>query len=123
MQEPIESIEDFEWLNKELFVKIFQQESIEYDDITSFTVGPASKAGENYSSEIMIATVYAKSCDNTEDHINPLFKKSFILKAKSKAIVRSRDVFKKEINMYSVIIPLLEKSLENINQKMKFAPQ
>lgn len=98
-------LNDFVWLNNELFEKILSKsdESIHIKRIDS---KPAFGNGENFSSQLMKVNVeYIKK---NVDH-----SKKFIIKTTlGEKLVRSRDVFAKEICIYEEIIPLFEDILK-----------
>lgn len=121
---------DHPWINKNLFESIFKEESIKFNEICSFTVDLASKGAENFSSELMTATVYyepeiddegSNETGNTKSSSGIVLEKNFIIKARSQ-LIRSRDVCKKEIWMYAYVIPMLENAFAHVGRILNLAP-
>lgn len=108
----------YPWISIELFENILKNQSGQAIDVVDLNVEAALRPGENYGSQIIRATVKYKR-DGSEDQSS----ESFIIKASlGSEVVRSVNVFEKEIFMFQVIIPKVEKLLNDIGIETKIAP-
>lgn len=109
-------LDAFPWICNELFEKCLtdQGEAIKVDQ---FAVEPAFGNGENYSSQLLKVNV--KYFDKSV-----LKSKQLIIKTTlGEKLVRSRDVFAKEICIYQEIIPQFVHILNSVKIPAKLAPK
>lgn len=109
-------LNDFVWLNNELFEKILSK-SDESIHIKRIDIQPGFGDGENFSSQLMKVNVeyIVKNVDHS---------KKFIIKTTlGEKLVRSRDVFAKEICIYEEIIPQFEDILKSANIQTILTPK
>lgn len=106
----------YSWMNTALFERILSQNG-ETIQIKQFDVQPAFGNGENYSSCLIRVNVEyfnEKAIQHTQ----------FIIKATlGEKLVRSRDVFAKEICIYNEIVPRIEAVLKIANIPIKLTPK
>lgn len=110
---------EYSWINTELFDSILKKE-IQKFKLMKFNLESVTQAGENYSSQLIRAKVFY--CLFDTDTTSDLLTKSFVIKASlGQKLVRSRDVFAKEIFVFTVIIPKVERLYGE--HELKFAPK
>lgn len=109
-------INDIAWLNNDLFEKILSK-SDESIHIKRIDIQPAFGNGENFSSQLMKVNV--EYIVKNVDH----FKKFIIKTTLGEKLVRSRDVFAKEICIYEKIIPHFEVILKSANIQTTLTPK
>lgn len=109
-------INDIAWLNNDLFEKILSK-SDESIHIKRIDIQPAFGNGENFSSQLMKVNV-----EYIEKNVDHSIK--FIIKTTlGEKLVRSRDVFAKEICIYEKIIPHFEVILKSANIQTTLTPK
>lgn len=109
-------LNDFVWLNNELFEN-FLSKSDESIHIERIDIQPAFGNGENFSSQLIKVNV--EYIEKNVDH-----SKKFIIKTTlGEKLVRSRDVFAKEICIYQEIIPQFDDILKFANIQTTLTPK
>lgn len=120
----------FPWINKEFFSNILRNEysNAKSVQILNYTLKPALKPGENYTSEMIRVKVnYAISESNDKQKIiDDQREISFIIKTKLcneqlKADLDEGNIFEKEIVIYRDILPAVQKLLSTIDADLKFS--
>lgn len=107
----------YPWLNNARFKRILSAHGEKEIIIDRFNIEPALCNGENYSSYMIRATVYYS--DGNATHT-----KQFIIKATlGEQLVRSRNVFAKEICIYESIVPHIENALNTAHIPNKLTPK
>lgn len=107
-------------MNKDHFVELLKAEVPDFKDIRDFRVKKATEAGDNYASIMLSVDV-----DYQTVHGQTL-SKSFMLKvppAKNAEILDMMLTFKKEVAMYTDVIPQLEQLYQQSGQPVVFAPK
>lgn len=104
------------WLSEKLFEKILSKQG-EAVHIKQFHIKSAFCNGENFSSQLM--RVFVEYSANNAIHSEKMIIKTTL----GEKMVRSRDVFAKEICIYEEIVPQIEKILESANISMKLTPK
>lgn len=108
----------YPWIDLNLFKNILNND-LPVKDILRILVKSAVENGENFSSFLLRACV--EFTINTE---NDIFTKQFIIKTSlGDKLIRSRDVFAKEIFIYEKIIPRIEHILRHRNIAVKLIPK
>lgn len=111
-----ETTGQYSWLNKMLFERILYRSGAMIK-VEEFDVEPAFGNGENYSSNLIRVNV--KYFDENDIH-----RKQFMVKATlGEKLVRSRNVFAKEICIYDEIVPRIESILKAANISIKLTPK
>ncbi|XP_031620103.1 uncharacterized protein LOC116338779, partial [Contarinia nasturtii] len=106
----------YSWLNSNLFERALNQDGLT-NKIIRFAILPAFDNGDNYSSCLIRANV--EYSNDTGTHC-----KQFIIKASlGEQLVRSHDVFAKEICIYDEIVPKMESVLMAASIPMKLTPR
>lgn len=108
------------WVKKDHFVELLKAEVPDFKDIRAFRVKKATQGGDNYASIMLSVDI-----DFQTVHDQPL-SKSFMLKvppAKDAEILDMMQTFKKEIAMYTDVIPQLEQLYKQSGQTVVFAPK
>lgn len=106
----------YSWINNELFERILSKQG-DAIKIQQLDVQPAFGNGENFSSQLLKVNV--EYFDK-----NVIRSVKLIIKATlGEKLVRSRDVFAKEICIYDEIIPQIESILESANISIKLTPK
>lgn len=106
----------YSWLNKMLFERILCR-SRPMLRVDEFDVEPAFGNGENYSSNLIRVNV-------KYFHENAIHRKQFMVKATlGEKLVRSRNVFAKEICIYDEIVPRFETILKAASISIKLTPK
>uniref|UniRef100_A0A1L8DYN9 Putative ecdysteroid kinase n=1 Tax=Nyssomyia neivai TaxID=330878 RepID=A0A1L8DYN9_9DIPT len=109
------------WLNKFFFNDMLRKE-FESFRVIRVSIAPATGKGENYASVMYRVKL---QLENKEKNI---VQKSFIVKTIPdlgihQEMLKQFNVFPKEIEMYSNIIPAFEKMYENAGVKITFGPR
>lgn len=106
----------YPWINNGLFERILGQYGNTIK-VERFEAQPAFGKGENYSSYLIKVNVeYSNGTIIQHKH--------FIIKATlGEKLVRSRDVFAKEICIYDEIIPRIERVLRLANISVNLTPE
>lgn len=113
-------LQSYKWIIKNLFETILSRETQLPVSIVQFTVQPAIEVGENYSSQLIRVQIDYKLNEKKSDSI----RKSLIIKASlGEKLVRSRDVFAKEIEVFTKIIPAIERTFRNYGLIIHLAPK
>ncbi|XP_030240310.1 uncharacterized protein LOC108654367 isoform X2 [Drosophila navojoa] len=108
------------WVSKDHFLELLKAELPDFKDIRDFRVKKATEAGDNYSSIMLSVDI-----DYQTVHGHTLCK-SFMVKvppAKNAEILDIMLTFKKEISMYTEVIPQLEELYKQCGQSVVFAPK
>lgn len=106
----------YSWLNEMLFERILRRTG-EMIKVEEFIVEPAFGNGENYSSNLIRVNVKYFNENATQ-------RKQFMVKATlGEKLVRSRNVFAKEICIYDEIVPRIECILKTANISIKLTPK
>lgn len=104
------------WLNNALLERILSKPE-EPIEIKRFDVQPALVDGENYSSQLSRVSVHY--VDKNGPHLIRLIVKSSL----GDKLVRSRNVFAKEIYIYQEVVPQIENLLKSSNISTKLSPK
>lgn len=111
-----EILNKYSWLDDNLFARILSEHNHGRPvKIQQFHVQSAVNDGENYSS-FLIKTIVVYS-DALGNHI-----KNLMIKV-GHGLVRSHNVFEKEIFIYKEICPKFEQLLQMAHIPIKFAPK
>lgn len=115
-------LSEYPWIKIGVFEDIFRKHSFHHGltGIIDFELTSVLKPGENYGSQILRATVQCMSDGDTNR-----WQKSMIIKASlglGSRVVRSVNVFEKEIYMFLELIPNVERVLGNGGIETKIAP-
>lgn len=103
-----------EWMNTDFFLKVLKncEQKTSKIEIVNVSISPASMKGDHYASVIFRALL--------EFQVNGVRKtKSVILKTMpesdghKKEMLGKTDIFEKEINMYTKVLPRFEKILRD----------
>lgn len=106
----------YSWINNGLFERILSQYG-ETIKLHRFEAEPAFGNGENYSSCLIKVNVEYSSK-------NAIKLKHFIIKATlGEKLIRSRDVFAKEICIYDEIVPRIQRELRYARIPTKLTPE
>lgn len=99
-------LKSYSWITREFLEAILSRETTFPISINQFTVQPAIQEGENYSSQLIRVHI-----DFQEKVDRPTKCKSLIIKASlGERLVRSRNVFAKEIDIFTQFIPCIEQT-------------
>lgn len=114
---------DYPWINIDFLKDVLRNNlsNLSTINVCDFTIKPALKPGENYGSQIIRAHVNYSFSDDVEsstsipcDDLLKMHTVSLIIKASLGAkLVRSVNVFEKEIFMFKEIIPKVENVLKD----------
>lgn len=122
-------IKEYPWINLDFFQQIFDQKLFCNQSIRvcDFSIALALQPGENYGSQIVRAHVkYVHGDDviiTNAGSVSAHKSVSLIMKASlGSRVVRSCNVFEKEIFMFEEIIPKVENLLRNFGIVTKMAP-
>lgn len=97
-------LKSYSWITRKFLEVILSREISSPISIIQFTVQPAIQEGENYSSQLIRVRI-----DFVEKIDRPTKCKSLIIKASlGEQLVRSRNVFAKEIVIFTQFIPSVE---------------
>lgn len=100
-------MKSYPWITREFLEVILNRETASPVSIAQFTLQPAIQEGENYSSQL-IRVRLSYACDDGEAE-RPTRCESLIIKASlGQKLVRSRNVFAKEIEIFTKIIPAVQ---------------
>lgn len=111
-------LSEYSWIDFDLFKRILNEEFM-VKNINHFDIQPALQNGDNYSSFLLRATVEYTLDDSIE-----MQKKHFIIKTSlGSQLIRSRDVFAKEIFMYNHIVPRIENILRIEKRLIQLTPK
>lgn len=100
-------MKSYPWITGELLEAILTREATSPVSISQFTIQPAIHEGENYSSQLMRIRIDYECLDGEAVRQNRC--ESLIIKASlGEKLVRSRNVFAKEIEIFTKIIPAIE---------------
>lgn len=105
------------WINNAFFEQILNNNGNSVRVVT-FHLSPALSNGENFSSNLMRAVVEYITEGSSE-----LSSKCFVIKAALDQLVRSCNVFAKEIHIYESIMPRIEDALKTVNISIKLTPK
>lgn len=98
---------EYSWIDFNFFKRILN-EDFTVQNVYHFDIQPALQNGENYSSLLIRASVEYTLDDSCEIHA-----KHFIIKTSlGSQLVRSRNVFAKEIFIYNNIVPRIQNVLQ-----------
>lgn len=111
-----EILKAYSWLNNEFFASILRENSHGKPvTVQTFHVQSAVNDGENFSSFLIKAmVVYTDDCGDHSKH--------FMIKA-GNGLIRSHNVFEKEILIYTTICPKFEQLLQMAHHPIQFAPK
>lgn len=99
---------EYSWIDFNLLKRILNEECT-VKNINCVDLQPALQNGENYSSFLLRATV-----KYIVDDSNEMQKRNFIIKTSlGSQLIRSRDVFAKEIFIYNNIVPRIQNILQS----------
>lgn len=114
-------LESYLRITKELLESILCRESSSPASINQINVQSAVEEGENYSSQLLRVRIdYEIDEEPTDRRIRC---KSLIIKASlGNKLVRSRNVFVKEIEVFIKIIPAAEQMFHGLGFDIRFAP-
>lgn len=100
-------IKSYPWITREFLEAILSRETTSPVSIARFTLQPAIEEGENYSSQLIRVRISYACDDGGADR--PTRCESLIIKASlGEKLVRSRNVFAKEIEIFTKIIPAVQ---------------
>lgn len=109
---------EYSWINFNLFKQILNKK-FTVKNIERIDIQPALLNGENFSSFLLRAIV-----EYTLDDSNEMHKRHFIIKTSlGSQLVRSRDVFAKEISIYDNIVPRIQNILQIENELIQLTPK
>lgn len=109
---------EYSWIDFNLFKRILNEE-FTVKNIERIDIQPALQNGENFSSFLLRAIV-----EYTLDDSNEMHKRHFIIKTSlGSQLVRSRDVFAKEIYIYDNIVPRIQNILQIENELIQLTPK
>lgn len=111
---------EYSWIDFNLFKRILNEEfTAVKTTINRFDIQPALQNGENFSSFLLRAIV-----EYTLNDSNEMQKRHFIIKTSlGSQLVRSRDVFAKEISIYKNILPRIQNVLRIEKKLIQFTPK
>lgn len=114
--------QSYSWITKEFLETILSRETPSPAAISQFTIQPAIGDGENYSSQLLRVHVDYESADEKGDRQRQC--KSLIIKASlGDQLVRSRNVFAKEIEIFTKIIPGVEQTFRDYGLDSRLGPK
>ena len=91
--------------------------------VDSFTVEAALGKGENYTSQMLRVFVNYRDKANDKKLVQLVIKAAIVLNQQANAIIQELDLFKKEIYIYSVLIPAVEKLFKSMGENIEFSPK
>lgn len=109
------------WLDKFFFTDILRKDYNLFK-VVSFNIAPANIKGENYASVMLRVTM------KVENNVDGLAEKTYVAKvnhqnAMSKEMMAAFNVFPKEIEMYTSIVPAFEKIYADVGANISFGPR
>lgn len=112
-----------EFLTKEFFESVLQKKySNTLLQVLDFNLKAAIGKGENYSSDIIRATVRYDTGGN-EQRNEQLILKVGLTDSNMSDLLEEFDIFHREIIVYRDILPVVKSLLLSINDKTKLAPR
>ena len=112
--------ESFEWLNKAFFEKVIKHSfSDDAAEVTEFAIQSGSKAGENFASDLLRASINYTTPDSNPKSISVIIK---LLPSREEGI-DSKRLFTTEKKMYSETLIDINRVLLNAYDTMKLFPR
>lgn len=115
----------YPWITEDLLESIVRRDTLSKAIIKQFTVRPATETGENYSSQLLRVRIdYTIDGEGAETSGDQTLCKFYVIKASlGEKLVRSHDVFAKEIQIFTKIIPAFEQLFRNYDIDIRFGPR
>lgn len=115
-------LQSYPWIDERFLEAILSRETSSHVTINRFELQPAIAEGENFSSQLIRAVIDYEYGDENDDRLSR--SQSMIIKASlGEKMVRSRDVFTKEMEIYSKIIPTIERLFRDYSLDVHFGPK
>lgn len=112
----------YPWITSELLEAILNRHTTPPLSITQFTVLPAIPEGENYSSQLLRVRI-GHECDDGEADSQTRCESLIIKASLVEKLVRSRNVFAKEIEIFTKIIPAVELKFRDYGADCHLGPK
>lgn len=117
-----ELLQSYPWITSDLLASILSREIASPATIIRFTVRPAIEGGENFSSQLIRVRFDYEFNDEKADRTTRT--ESWIVKASlGEKLLRSRNVFAKEIEIFTKIIPAVERSFRDHGLDIQIGPK
>lgn len=111
---------NYPWINPSLFEKLLRQDHSSDDviEVVKYSLQPALKEGENFSSQVIRAKVDYTVDGNSNKQTN------FVIKAQlldASQTEHQNELFAREIAVFKYVIPYAEELLRGIGDNTKFS--